>query len=100
MWKEAGSGDSPSGTFTGPDAVVSGVLGAIQANFDDYHVDPSEFIDQGDRVVVKGHFSGTNKGGAKLDTGFEHILDLRDGKLVGFENKPDDTEAWAAGWSH
>jgi hypothetical protein len=48
---------------------------------------------------VKGHFSGKNKGGAVLDTGFEHVFDMRDGKVIRFENKPDDAEAWIAGWT-
>ena len=49
------------------------------------------------RVVVKGRFSGKNKSGAVLDTGFEHMFDMRDGKVVHFENKPGDTAAWASG---
>ena len=98
-WVEGGGGDSPAGTFIGPDAVASGVFALIGANFDEYHVDPSEYIDQGSRVVVKGRFSGKNKGGAVLDTGFEHVADMRDGKVVRFENKPDDAEAWIAGWT-
>ena len=50
-------------------------------------VDPSEYIDQGSRVVVKGRFIGKNKSGVELDTGFEHVFDMRDGKVVRFENK-------------
>ena len=42
---------------------------------------------------------GKNKGDAGLDTGFEHVFEMRDGKVVRFENKPDDTEAWSAGWT-
>jgi hypothetical protein len=99
-WVEGGGGDSPSGTFIGPDAVASGVFAVIGANFDEYHVDPSEYSDEGDRVVVKGQFSGKNKGGAELETGFEHVFDMRDGKVVRFENKPDNAEAWIAGWTH
>ena len=79
-WVEGGGGDSPSGTFVGPDAIASGVFAVIGANFDEYHVDPSAFVDQGDRVVVKGNFSGKNKGGAVLDTGFEHVADLQIGR--------------------
>ena len=43
--------------------------------------------------------SAKNKGGAVLDTGFEHVFDMRDGKVIRFENKPDDAEAWIAGWT-
>ena len=70
----------------------------IPANFDEYSVEPGEFSDEGDRVVVRGHFKGRNKGGAELDTGFEHVFEMSDGKVVRFENKPDDAAAWAAGW--
>ena len=38
-------------------------------------------------------------GDAELDTGFEHVFDMRDGKVVRFENKPDNAEAWIAGWT-
>ena len=98
-WHEPGGGNSPSGTFNGPDAVGSDVFGAIGANFDEYSVAPSEFSDEDDSVVVKGRFTGKNKSGAELDTGFEHVFKMSDGKVVSFENKPDDADAWAAGWS-
>jgi ketosteroid isomerase-like protein len=97
-WREPGGGNSPSGTFNGPDSVASEVFAPIQANFDEYSVDPSDFNDEGDRVVVTGRFTGKNKEGVELDTGFEHIFEMRDGKVIRFENKPDDGEAWAAGW--
>lgn len=98
-WVEGGGGDSPSGTFVGPDAIATGVFAVIGANFDEYHVDPSEFVDHGDRVVVTGRFTGRNKSGATLDTGFEHVFAMRDGKVVRFENRPADAVAWAAGWT-
>jgi ketosteroid isomerase-like protein len=98
-WKEPGGGSSPSGTFNGPDAVGSEVFGPIQANFDEFSAEPSDFSEEGDRVVVTGRFKGKSKGGAELDTGFEHVFDMRDGKVVRFENKPDDAAAWIAGWT-
>ena len=98
-WVEAGGGDSPCGTFVGPDAIAAGVFAVIGANFDEYRADPSEFVDHGDRVVVTGRFTGRNKSGATLDTGFEHVFEMRDGKVVRFENRPADAVAWAAGWT-
>ena len=97
-WTDPGGGNSPSGTYTGHDAVTSEVFAPIQSNFDEYSVEPSEFSDEGDRVVVKGRFKGKNKNGAELDTGFEHVFEMSDGKVVRFENKVDDPEAWATGW--
>lgn len=98
-WIEAGGGASPSGTFIGPAAVASGVFGAIGANFDDYHATPSEIRDEGNRIIVKGRFTGKNKGGASLDTPFTHVFDMRNGKVVRFENQPANIEAWVAGWT-
>jgi ketosteroid isomerase-like protein len=98
-WVEGGGGDAPSGTFVGPDAIATGVFAVIGANFDAYDVHPSEFVDHGDRVVVTGRFTGRNKGGATLDTGFEHVFEMREGKVVRFENRPADALAWAAGWT-
>jgi len=98
-WVEGGGGDAPAGTFVGPDAVATGVFDLIGANFDEYHADPSEFVDHGDRVVVTGRFTGRNKSGATLDTGFKHVFEMRDGKVVRFENRPADAVAWAAGWT-
>lgn len=98
-WNEPGGGNAPSGTFNGPEAVASEVFGSIQANFDEFQVEPSEFSDEGDRVLVSGRFTGKNKNGAELATGFTHVFDMRDGKVVRFENKVDDAGAWAVGWS-
>ena len=98
-WVEGGGGESPSGTFVGPDAIATGVFAVIGANFDEYRADPNEFVDHGDRVVVTGRFTGRNKSGATLDTGFEHVFEMRDGKVVRFENRPADAVAWAAGWT-
>lgn len=98
QWHEPGGGNAPSGTFIGADAVSADVFGAILENFDEYSAQPAEVSDEGDRVIVRGRFKGRNKNGAVLDTGFVHVFDMSDGKVVGFENKIDDAEAWATGW--
>ena len=98
-WIEPGGGNSPSGTFNGPDAVASGVFGVIQEQFDEYAAAPSDFSENGDHVEVKGRFTGKNKNGTELDVGFDHDFQMSDGKVVRFENKIDDADAWAAGWS-
>jgi ketosteroid isomerase-like protein len=97
-WIEPGGGSAPSGTFTGPDSVAQDVFATVPENFDEFSVDIEEVEDQGDTVVVKGRFTGKNKGGAVLDAPFEHRNTMRDGKVVRFENKVDQ-DAWAAAWS-
>jgi ketosteroid isomerase-like protein len=48
-----------------------------------------EARDEGDTVVIKSHFEGTNKSGAKLDADAEQGWEIRDGKIARLENKPD-----------
>jgi uncharacterized protein len=97
-WIEPGGGNAPAGTFDSPDAVGSDVFQLVQENFDAFAATPEDFKDEGDRVIVTGRFTGKNKSGAALDAAFEHVYELRNGKIVRLENKPNQ-EAWAAGWS-
>jgi uncharacterized protein len=97
-WVEPGGGNSPSGTFRGPDSVANGVFGVVPENFDEFTVTVQETRDEGDTVVVRSRFQGRNKSGAELDVEGEQTWEVRDGKLVRFENRVDE-EAWASGWS-
>ena len=94
----AGRRQCPSGTFNSPQSVGDDVFSAIAQYFDEFTADPENFDDQGDRVVVTGRFRGKAKSGAELDAAFEHVFEMRDGKVARFENKPDQ-EAWTAAWS-
>lgn len=98
-WVEFGGGDAPSGVFVGPDAVAGGVLEVLAATFDSYRLEVSGVVARDDRVVVTGRCSGTHMCGTTLDVAFTHHIDLRDGKVVRFENRPDDPAAWARGWT-
>jgi uncharacterized protein len=97
-WVEPGGGNAPSGTFNSPQSVGDDVFSAIPQYFDEFTADPDNFDDQGDRVVVTGRFHGKAKSGADLDAAFEHVFEMRDGKVARLENKPDQ-EAWTAAWS-
>jgi hypothetical protein len=48
--------------------------------------------------VVTGRFKGRAKSGAELDTAFEHVYLMKDGKVARMENKVDQ-DAWTAAWS-
>jgi ketosteroid isomerase-like protein len=98
VWVEPGGGNAPSGTFNSPQSVGDDVFSTIAQYFDEFRADPENFDDQGDRIVVTGRFRGKAKSGAALDGAFEHVFEMRDGKVARFENKPDQ-EAWAAAWS-
>ena len=96
-WTEPGGGNSPSGTFTGPQSVGEGVFSKIPESFDEFSVSPDNFDDQGDKVVVTGRAKGKNKSGAELDASFTHTFEMKDGKVARFNGEVD--EGWAAGWS-
>jgi hypothetical protein len=98
-WIEPGGGNSPSGTFNGPDSVASGVFAKVPENFDEFACTVEEASDEGDTVVVTARFKGRNKSGAEIDTRAEHAWEVREGSLARFENKVADQEAWAKGWS-
>ena len=96
-WIEPGGGAAPSGTFRGPDSVGREIFARVPETFDEFTAEPDEFRDEGDRVVVTGRFRGRSKGGEELDASFEHVNEIRDGKIVRFHNSVDQ-EAWAQGW--
>lgn len=97
-WVEPGGGNAPSGTFRGRDSVANDVFGSVPQNFDEFTVEVVEAKDEGDTVVVTSHFTGKSKSGAELDARAEQVWEVRGGKIVRTENKPDQ-EAWARGWS-
>jgi uncharacterized protein len=96
-WNEPGGGGAPSGMFRGPDGVGREVFAKVPENFDEFAAEPEEVRDEGDRVVVTGRFRGRSKAGEELDASFEHVNEMRDGKIVRFHNNVDQ-EAWAQGW--
>jgi uncharacterized protein len=97
-WVEPGGGNAPSGTFHGPQSVGDDVFSAVPQHFDEFRAEPEKFDDQGDRVVVTGRFKGKAKSGADLDASFEHVYDMKEGKIARLENKVDQ-EAWTDAWS-
>jgi ketosteroid isomerase-like protein len=97
-WIEPGGGGAPSGTFHGVDEVQQMVFGKVPENFgENFQVEADDFSDEGDKVIVHGHFKGQHKSGEALDAEFEHVAQMKDGKIARFENKPDQG-AWAKGW--
>jgi hypothetical protein len=98
VWIEPGGGNAPSGSFNGPENVGSEVFPAVGEYFEEFSAEPDNYDDQGDTIVVTGRFKGKAKSGADLDAVFEHVYEMKDGKIARFENKPD-MEAWTAAWS-
>ncbi len=98
-WTEPGGGNSPAGTFTGPESVGGGVFAKVGEHFDEFACNIEDTTDEGDTVVVAVRFAGKGKSGAELGTPAEHVWEIRDGKVARFEHTPSDPDAWATAWS-
>lgn len=70
----------------------------IPENFDEFRVEVEDARDEGDTVVVTSRFKGKSKSGAEFDLPGEQTWEIRDGKIVRLENRPEQ-EAWAKAWS-
>ena len=58
---------------------------------------PQEFIAQGDKVVVLGNYSWRVKAtGREYSSDWAHVVTIRDGKIVGFQEYMDTAVAAAA----
>ncbi len=81
------------GLHKGRDAVAKDVFSKLVETFDDSLVDPKEFIDGGDRIVVLGEFGGTWKTtGKHFKTGFAHVWTIQDGIAKKMVNYADASE--------
>jgi uncharacterized protein len=81
--------------YRGPQAVAEGVFGRIVSDVQSFAVLPERFIEGGDTVVVEGRYRGTmGTTGTPLDAQFAHIWQLRDGKIVRFQQYTD-TKQWS-----
>ena len=77
-----GVGDTAAGSRRGPDGFLAGSHDALDA-FEDYRVEPQEFIDAGDAVVVPVRISGRGRAsGATLEVHLVHLWVLRNGRAI------------------
>jgi ketosteroid isomerase-like protein len=88
-WTEA-EGFPYGGTYTGPEAVLSGVFMRLGTEWDSYSAVPEEFVDGGDTVVALGKYSGTYKAtGKSFQANFAHVWRVHEGKAVRFTQYVD-----------
>lgn len=81
--------------YVGPQAVAEGIFQRIVSDVESFAVVPANVIEAGDTVVVEGRYHGTMKAtGTPIDAQFAHIWQLRDGKVVRFQQYTD-TKQWA-----
>jgi ketosteroid isomerase-like protein len=81
----------------GPDEIKRHWRGVDEA-FDEFRVEPQEFLDGGERVAVRARFRGRGKAsGAELDEEmFHHVFSFREGRIVRIEHLADWAEALKA----
>jgi uncharacterized protein len=80
----------PGGPLTGPQSVLEGVFMRIPQDFDAFGIEVRRIVDAGETVLVEGRYHGTARAtGGALDAQFAHIWDLRDGKVVRWQQYTD-----------
>lgn len=96
QWREAENFLYADGNpYAGPQAVAEGVFQRLVSNVENFSVLPERFVDGGDTVVVEGRYGGKMKAtGTPVDAQFAHVWQLRDGKVVRFQQYTD-TKQWA-----
>jgi hypothetical protein len=94
-WSEAeGYVYADGNPYIGPQAVALGVFQRLDSDFREFAVVPQSFIDGGDTIVVEGRYRGLMKAtGRRIDAQFAHVWELRDGKVVRFQQYTD-TRQW------
>jgi hypothetical protein len=91
-WNEAEGNPWNAGqAFVGPQQIVEGVLARIGAEYEDFRIDTHRFLGDGDTVVVEGRYSASRHKttGKPLDAQVAHVWDLRDGKVIRFQQYTD-----------
>ena len=90
-WNEAENFPYADGNpYHGPDAILAGVFARIGGEWDGFAVEPSEFLDAGDTVVMTGRYTGTCKAtGRAMNPWVAHFWTFADGKAVQFQQLVD-----------
>lgn len=94
QWNEAeGHRYAEGNPYVGPQAVAEGVFQRIMSDLDNFTAVPACFIEGDDTVVAEGRYRGTMKAtGTPVDAQFAHVWQLRDGKVVRFQQYTDTVQ--------
>jgi ketosteroid isomerase-like protein len=93
---EEAAGVPDPGTYTGREAFVAN-LRKLEEAFDQIRIEPLEFVDLGNQIVVVVSMAGRGRGsGAPVEMTFAQLWTVRDGKAVSlhdYETKDEALEA-------
>jgi ketosteroid isomerase-like protein len=85
-----------SGTRRGRDGVGQ-FFAALAEHQDALQFEPREFVAQGDRLVVLGHYAWkVKRTGRTFEAPFAHVFTVREGKVTAFQEFMDTARAAAA----
>ncbi len=76
------------GRFRGHEE-VGGFFARLPEHFDELNVEPAEFLDAGDHVVVVGQHRARGKDGEEFTAPWAMVWTMRDGKAVAFREHTD-----------
>ena len=73
------------GRYVGIEAIVTNVFMNLPVYYDGFNIAVSEVFGADDRVVMVGHYEGTNKAtGHSFKANATHVWTLKDGKMTRF----------------
>lgn len=97
VWTEAEGFPYYSGAWRTPDEVAQKLLIPLARDWDGFAAVPADFIENGDRVVALGVYSGVARAtGKAMRASFAHVWRIRDGKLDRFDMYADTALVQAA----
>jgi ketosteroid isomerase-like protein len=94
QWNEADNFPYADGNpYVGPNRILEGVFARLGAEWEVFTVDPAEFLDAGEKVVVLGRYGGKYKGnGREVDAQFAHVWIIEGGRVKGFQQYTDTAQ--------
>jgi ketosteroid isomerase-like protein/ribosomal protein L40E len=85
------------GRFVGAQAVLDNVFGRLGREWEGWGADADRWLDAGESIVALGEYHGTNRAtGRSMTAAFAHVLWLREGRVVRFEQYADTAKVVAA----
>ncbi len=79
--------------YIGPAAMLEGLFSRFSREWEDFTTVIEEALDADDKVVVLGRYGGTYRAtGRMVQAQFAHVLSVRDGKVVRFQQYTDTAQ--------
>ena len=82
-----------SDVYLGLDDVLGRFFARLFADFEDWHTEPDEFFEVGNRVIALGKYSARAKATSRtFQARFTHVWTLRDGVIVRLQQCADTAQ--------